>query len=47
MTHFYYASLEEGEEAVMDEADAWLIVGGLGGAWVAIFVAFLLLIKKG
>jgi hypothetical protein len=44
-THVYYASLEEGEKAVMDESIAWTIVGGLSGLWVSVFACFLLLMK--
>ncbi|GMI51962.1 hypothetical protein TeGR_g223 [Tetraparma gracilis] len=45
-THVYYASLEEGEEAVMDESVAWTIVGGLSGLGVSFFSCFLLLMKR-
>ena len=45
-TRIYYASLEEGEEAVMDEPVAWTIVGGLSGLGVFFFACFLLLMKR-
>ena len=44
-TNVYYASLEEGEEAVMDESVAWTIVGGLSGLGASFFACFLLLMK--
>ncbi|GMI32162.1 hypothetical protein TeGR_g11318 [Tetraparma gracilis] len=46
-THIYYASLEEGKEAVMEEADAWMMVGGLSGGLICFEAAFLLLMKPG
>jgi hypothetical protein len=46
-THIYYASLEEGEEAVMEEGDAWMMVGGLSGGLICFEAAFLLLMKSG
>jgi hypothetical protein len=45
-THVYYASLDDPEDAVMDQSVAWMIVGALSSAWLAFFVVFLLLIKK-
>jgi hypothetical protein len=44
-TRVYYASLEEPEDAVMDESVAWTIVGGLSGLGVSFFACFLLLMK--
>ena len=44
-THVYYASLEDGEEGVMDPADAWMIVCTLCSAWVGFATCFLLLMK--
>jgi hypothetical protein len=46
-THIYYASLDEGEEAVMKEEDAWMMVGGLSGGLICFEAAFLLLMKPG
>ncbi|GMI42982.1 hypothetical protein TeGR_g4188 [Tetraparma gracilis] len=46
-THFYYASLEENEEGVMMEGDAWMMVGGLSAGWICFFTAFLLIMKSG
>ncbi|GMI28241.1 hypothetical protein TeGR_g4461, partial [Tetraparma gracilis] len=46
-THIYYASLEEGKEAVMEEGDAWMMVGGLSGGLICFEAAFLLLMKSG
>jgi hypothetical protein len=45
-TYVYYASLEEDEDAVMKEGDAWMLVGGLSGLWVSFFFVFLLLMKS-
>jgi hypothetical protein len=45
-TRVYYASLEEGVDAVMDESVAWTIVGGLSGLGVSFFACFLLLMKR-
>jgi hypothetical protein len=45
-TSVYYASLEEGEDAVMDESVAWTIVGGLSGLGISFFACFLLLMKR-
>jgi hypothetical protein len=45
-THIYFASLQEGEEAVMKEGDAWMMVGGLSGGWICFGAAFLLLMKQ-
>jgi hypothetical protein len=45
-TRVYYASLEEGGDAVMDESVAWTIVSSLSGAWLSFFVVFLLLMKR-
>ncbi|GMI19237.1 hypothetical protein TeGR_g13668, partial [Tetraparma gracilis] len=44
-TRVYYASLDEPEDAVMDESVAWTIVGGLSGLGVSFFACFLLLMK--
>jgi hypothetical protein len=44
--HIYFASLEEGEEAVMEEGDAWMLVVGLSGGWSCFFAAFMLLMKS-
>jgi hypothetical protein len=46
-THVYYASLEEGEEAVMEQSTAWMIVTGLSGSWGTCFLAFLKLMSSG
>jgi hypothetical protein len=40
-THVYFAGLPEGEEGVIAEAFAWKLVGGLSGAWLVFFLAFL------
>jgi hypothetical protein len=45
-TRVYYASLDEGEEEVMEEGRAWTIVGALGGSWTVSFACFLLLMKR-
>ena len=45
-TRIYYASLEQEEDAVMDESVAWVLVSSLTGAWLTFFVFFLLLIKS-
>ena len=45
-THIYYASLEEGKEAVMEEGDAWNFVGGLSFGWLVFFATFMLLIRR-
>jgi hypothetical protein len=42
----YYASLDEVEDAVMDEPFAWTIVGGLSGLWIFFQAWFLLLMKR-
>jgi hypothetical protein len=44
-TRVYYASLEEAEDAVMEESVAWTIVGGLSGLGASFFACFLLLMK--
>jgi hypothetical protein len=44
-TRVYYTSLDEVEDAVMDESVAWTIVGGLSGLGVSFFACFLLLMK--
>jgi hypothetical protein len=46
-TYVYYASLEEGEDEVMKEGDAWMLVSVLSGCWVCFFAAFLKLMKVG
>jgi hypothetical protein len=46
-THIYYASLEDGEEGVMKEGDAWMMVGGLSGGWICFGAVFLLLMRPG
>ena len=45
-TRVYYESLDEVEDAVMDESVVWMIVGGLSGLWVSFFACFLLLMKR-
>ena len=45
-THIYFASLEEGEEAVMEEGDAWMLVVGLSGGWSCFFAAFMMLMRR-
>jgi hypothetical protein len=47
VTHVYFSSLEDHEAAVMGESDAWKLVGGLGGGWLASFVLFFYLIEPG
>jgi hypothetical protein len=44
-THIYYASLGEGGGGVVDEGDAWLLVGGLSGGLGCFFATFLLTMK--
>ena len=44
-TRVYYTSLDEVEDAVMDESVAWTIVGGLSGLGISFFACFLLLMK--
>ena len=46
-THIYFASIQEGEEAVVKEGDAWMMVGGLSGGLLCFEAAFLLLMKSG
>jgi hypothetical protein len=46
-THIYYASLGDGEEGVMKEGYAWMMVGGLSGGLICFGAAFLLLMKLG
>jgi hypothetical protein len=45
-TRIYFESIRADEEAVMEEGDAWKIVGGLSFGWVVFFVAFMLLIRR-
>jgi hypothetical protein len=45
-THVYYVSLEEGEEAVVEEGVAWTMVGGLSSGWIFFFAVFLALMRK-
>jgi len=42
--HFHFKSLEKGE--AISEGTAWTAANVLGGAWVAVFLAFLVLMKK-
>ena len=46
-TRVYYASLEEGGEAVMEHSTAWTIVSALSGGWGICFLAFLHLMNPG
>lgn len=46
-THVYFASLEEPEDAIIDQGHAWTLVGALSGAWTLCFIATLLLMKSG
>ena len=41
----HFATIKEREELISEDA-AWTVVCALGGAWAAIFVAFLVLIKR-
>ena len=45
-TRIYFESIRADEEAVMEEGDAWKMVGGLSFGWVIFFVAFMLLIRR-
>jgi hypothetical protein len=45
-TRVYYASLEAPGDAVLDESNAWLIVGSLSGAWICFSSIFLLRMKR-
>jgi hypothetical protein len=44
-THVYYASLEDGEEGVIDQSVAWTIVFSLSSSWLVLFFTFLFLMK--
>ena len=44
-TRVYYRNLAD-DEQIMAEPLAWAFVGGLSGAWLVIFSAFLLLVKR-
>jgi len=43
--HVHFKSAMEGDEAISEEV-AWTCAGALGGSWVAVFIAFLLLMKR-
>ena len=43
-TRVYYAS--DTAEPVMEEGQAWTIVGSLSASWMCVFAAFLLLMKR-
>jgi hypothetical protein len=45
-TRVYYASLEEAEDAVMDESVAWTIVAGLSCLWIFVQACVLLLMTR-
>jgi hypothetical protein len=45
-TRVYYSSLDEVDDAVIDESVAWTIVLGLSGLWISFQACFLLLMKK-
>ena len=40
-----YSTIEEGGEAIAEET-AWTLASALGGAWVAVFLVFLYLMKR-
>jgi hypothetical protein len=45
-SHVYYTYSDPTEEFVMKEKTARLVLGSLGGAWLVLFVLFLMLMKK-